>query len=151
MKECQLQSFHSVFLCVGWCLHKSLWLNYSEESTYILYDNPLSHRSAMNSPPSSKSSEMLWLWTGGPKWLRNNSIQLEVLCYHSLSRSVLTYLLHVWYQLTGTLGTASITFYFSFQFGWSVVELSNLRKRSVYHTFNSSVHVRVPRVQWLWM
>lgn len=40
MKEVQLQSFYSVSQYAGWCLHKSLWLNYSGESTHILYDNP---------------------------------------------------------------------------------------------------------------
>lgn len=37
-KSSNYHPFYSVSQRGGWCLHKSLWLNYSGESTHILYD-----------------------------------------------------------------------------------------------------------------
>lgn len=76
MKECQLQIFHSVFQCAAWCLHKSLWLNYSGGKHLHFIWQPLTHRSATNSPTSSKSSKRLWLWTGWSRWLRETDRQV---------------------------------------------------------------------------
>lgn len=117
MKECQLQSFYSVSQCAAWCLHKSLWLNYSGESTHILYDNPWRiaqlriPQPAANLPRGSECGQV-----GPDDWetQTGKSSQFCAWSYYSVSRSIdieLTYLPYILYHLTATLRGMSLLFW----------------------------------------
>lgn len=101
MKEVQLQSFYSVSQCAGWCLHKSLWLNYSGESTHILYDNPWRIVQPQIPQPAANLLRGSDCGQVDPDdWERqiDKSFQLYALCYYSLSLLThieLTYLSYI--------------------------------------------------------
>lgn len=114
MKEVQLQSFYSVSQCAGWCLHKSLWLNYSGESTHILYDNPWRIVQPQIPQPAANLLRGSDCGQVGPDdWerQRDKSFQLYASCDYSLSLLIdieLTYPPYILYHLTGTLGGTSL-------------------------------------------
>ncbi len=134
MKEVQLQSFYSVSQCAGWCLHKSLWLNYSGESTHILYDNPWRIVQPQIPQPAANLLRGSDCGQVGPDdWERqwDESFQLYASCDYSPSLLVdieLTYLPYILYHLTGTGGTSlcqhSVFFLLSCQ---------NIKTHNAYH------------------